>query len=163
VRDVMREKEEAMFRDIDLQVAEETMKDRNRRAAQFRLEHQARMRSSEPTGRGLRIAPGKEKEFRCLQSWLAASDRLDRLIEATERAGEPEHALAPAPVAIAAAQRDAASPEGRLSRRLAAGVPAGRRPLVGALARCAGHALRRMGEGLEAWGSAPPAEAADVP
>ena len=32
----------------------------------------------------LRITPGKEEEFRYLQSWLAGSEWLDRLIEASE-------------------------------------------------------------------------------
>jgi hypothetical protein len=32
----------------------------------------------------LKITPGKEEEFRYLQSWLAESEWLDRLVEATE-------------------------------------------------------------------------------
>ena len=32
----------------------------------------------------LRITPGKEEEFRYLQSWLAGSEWLDHLIEASE-------------------------------------------------------------------------------
>jgi hypothetical protein len=32
----------------------------------------------------LKITPGKEEEFRYLQGWLAGSEWLDRLVEATE-------------------------------------------------------------------------------
>ncbi len=31
-----------------------------------------------------------------------------------------------------------------------------RKPVVGPLARATGHAIRRLGEGLEAWGASPP-------
>ncbi len=43
------------------------------------------------------VAPGKEEEFRYLECALALSDRLDRLIEATEPTGQPE----PVPVLTA--------------------------------------------------------------
>ncbi len=35
--------------------------------------------------------------------------------------------------------------------------PPNKRPVLGPAAHRAGRALRRLGEGLEAWGSAPPA------
>jgi hypothetical protein len=37
-----------------------------------------------------------------------------------------------------------------------------RKPVLGPVARRAGRALRRIGEGLEAWGSAPPARETDA-
>lgn len=105
---------------------------------------------SRPT---LDIVPGKEEEFRYLRSWLAASDRLDRLIAATEPPAEPEPMRTPPPVLSAAAQP--ATPQ--------AEAPPRRQPVVTALARRAGVALRRIGEGLEAWGSGPPARETDAP
>jgi hypothetical protein len=157
----MREKEETMFRDIDLPVAEAIVQDRNRRAAEFRLEHQARTHSRGLTRRGPNIAPAKEKEFRCLQSWLAASDRLDQLIEATEPSGERGQVPTPAPVVTTVAQRAAAPPAGLPPRRLAADAPTSKQFVVGGLARRTGQALRRIGEGLEKWGGAVPTGESD--
>ncbi len=37
-----------------------------------------------------KVEPGKEEEFRYLESWLAAGEWLDRLIEATETPSEGE-------------------------------------------------------------------------
>lgn len=88
----------------------------------------------------INVQPGKEEEFRHLQGWLAFSDRVDRLIEATEAPGETERGPAPAPVLGAVGEAAAAR-------------PAGRQTVVGRLARRAGRVLRRIGEGLEAWGS----------
>ncbi len=46
--------------------------------------------------------------------------------------------------------------ESRANRR-AFRLPApARKPVVGPLARATGHAIRRLGEGLEAWGTPPP-------
>ncbi len=45
--------------------------------------------------RDIDIEPAKEEEFRYLQSWLAFSDRLDRLIEAAGRRRGPEHVPTP--------------------------------------------------------------------
>jgi hypothetical protein len=45
--------------------------------------------------RDIDIEPAKEEEFRYLQSWLAFSDRLDRLIEATGPSGRPEQVPTP--------------------------------------------------------------------
>jgi hypothetical protein len=101
---------------------------------------------------GISIEPGREEEFRYLQGWLAFSDRLDRMIEATEPASEPEQAPAPAPVLTAAAQP--AAVEADVPRQE---PPRRRRRVLGPLLRGAGQALRRIGEGLEAWGGAPPA------
>lgn len=39
--------------------------------------------------------------------------------------------------------------------------PTNKRPVLGPAARGAGRTLRRIGEGLEAWGSAPPARETD--
>jgi hypothetical protein len=81
--------------------------------------------------RDVSIEPGKEEEFRHLQGWLASSDWLDRLIEATEAAGEsvdvhvpaplphgatrptalPSEALRPRPVPAAAVAASLASPK----------------------------------------------------
>ncbi len=138
----MREKEETMFRDIDLQVAETIEQERTRKASELRLEHQALTHSRGPTRRGPSIAPGKEEDFRCFQSWLAVSDRLDRLIEATEPSGKREQVPAPA-TTFATSEQPAEAPTGKPS-------------VVGGLAQRAGGALRRMGEGLERWGRAVP-------
>ncbi len=43
------------------------------------------------------------------------------------------------------------------ARQRAFRLPApSRKPVVGPLARATGHAIRRLGEGLEAWGAPPP-------
>lgn len=152
-----------MFRDDGLAVAEATGQDGSREVADSHPERQGRTHSTELTKGGLRIAPGKEKEFRHVQSWLAVSDRLDQLIEATDTSGERERVRAAPPVVAATAQRAETSRKAALPRRPAAGAPTGGRPVVGGLARRAGQALRRIGEALEAWGSVPPAEAADTP
>ena len=56
------------------------------------------------------VAPGKEEEFRYLERALALSDWLDRLIEATEPPGQPEHApvltAAPNLLSVSSRQRD---------------------------------------------------------
>ncbi len=56
------------------------------------------------------VAPGKEEEFRYLERALALSDWLDRLIEATEPAGQPEPVpgltAAPNLVSVSSRQRD---------------------------------------------------------
>lgn len=98
---------------------------------------------------GFSIEPGREEEFRYLQGWLAFSDRLDRLIEATEWAHPPEQAQAPVPVLSAAAQFAAAQPA-------AVRADAPRERATRALVRAADRALRRMGESLEAQGSPAP-------
>lgn len=47
--------------------------------------------------------------------------------------------------------------ESRARRRTFAGLPSpSRKPVVGPLARAAGHAIRRVGEGLETWGTPAP-------
>jgi hypothetical protein len=89
-----------------------------------------------------KIAPGREEEFRYLQGWLAASERLDHLVEVTEPPGGPRQAAAPDTVLAAAGQPDVTR---------AAIV---RRQRVAALAQGVGRVLRRTGEGLEAWGGA---------
>ena len=99
------------------------------------------------------IVPGKEEEFRYLRGWLAASDRLDRLIAATDPPAGPEPVSKPAPVLSTAAQPATTHAE----------APPRRQPVVAALARRAGVALRRIGEGLEAWRSGPPARETDAP
>ncbi len=40
--------------------------------------------------------------------------------------------------------------------------PTNKRPVLGPAVRRAGRTLRRIGEGLEAWGSAPPARETDA-
>lgn len=107
----------------------------------------------------LRVVPGKEREFRYLRGWLAVSDRLDRLIAATEPAGGAESSSAPAAAPSAAAQlvaghADTLSPQ--------AAQPPGR-PALRLLARLVGQALRRMGQALEAWGSSRPTAEANAP
>ncbi len=63
------------------------------------------------------VMPGKEAEFRYFQRWFAASDHLDRLIEATE----PHRDCVPAPVsAPVAAVAESPFP----ARGLRAGVAA---------------------------------------
>jgi hypothetical protein len=54
----------------------------------------------------LNVAPGKDHEYRHLCGWLAASDRLDRLIEATE----PHRVQAPAPAPVAAVAESPSRP-----------------------------------------------------
>jgi hypothetical protein len=88
----------------------------------------------------LDVVPGKEEEFRYAQGWLAASDRLDRLIAATDPPGEAE------------------------PQRLPLQAPSPRRqPVAGRLAQSAGQALQRIGEALEAWGSPRPTAETDAP
>jgi hypothetical protein len=55
----------------------------------------------------LRIEPGKEDEFRYLEGWLASSDWLDRLLEATTpgRPAQPSGAREQWPVALHAQVR----------------------------------------------------------
>ena len=48
------------------------------------------------------VATGKQQEYRYLRSWLAASDCLDRLVEATEPDRDCVPAPAPAPVSTVA-------------------------------------------------------------
>lgn len=110
----MREKEETMFRDVGLAVAEGTAQRQTREAADLDLERQGLTHSRRPTELGLRIAPGKEQEFRRLQGWLAVSNRLDRLIEATEPSGSAEEAPVPATI-FATSEQSAAAPTGRPS------------------------------------------------
>jgi len=86
----------------------------------------------------LKIEPGREEEFRYLQRSLLASERVSRLIAATEPPLEPQQ------VAAAWAQ-------GTFARTTQMWP-------LGAAARSVGHALRWMGEGLESWASPPPAE-----
>ncbi len=85
--------------------------------------------------------PGKEDEYRYLRSWLAASDRLDRLIEATEPDREGVVAPVSAPLSTAA---EAAS----LPRGLRAGFAARLARLALALNReaAAGAVLRQEAE-----------------
>jgi hypothetical protein len=106
---------------------------------------------------GIRIEPGREEEFRHLQSWFAFSDRLDRMIEATEPSCGPEQTRAPAPVLSAAAQPAAVGADEPRQR-----APRRRRPLAAPLVQGLGQVLRRIGEGPEAWGSAPPAREGGV-
>lgn len=47
-------------------------------------------------------------------------------------------------------------------RHLPKGSSPSRKPVLGPVARRMGRALRRIGEGLEAWGSAPPATETDA-
>lgn len=54
--------------------------------------------------------PGKEDEYRYLRSWLAASDRLDRLIEATEP--EREGVVLPASAPVSTVAEAASLPRG---------------------------------------------------
>lgn len=56
------------------------------------------------------VAPGKEEEFRYLERSLALSDRLDRLIEATEPSPEP--ALPPASASVIPTAAVARAPSG---------------------------------------------------
>lgn len=106
---------------------------------------------------GISIEPGREEEFRYLQGWLAFSDRLDRMIEATESASEPERACAPAPVLTSTAQPAAVAAQAIGEDPAGQQAPQWRRRVLGPLVRGVGQALRRVGEGLEAWGGAPPA------
>jgi hypothetical protein len=46
------------------------------------------------------------------------------------------------------------------ARRVPAPPSRGRKPVIGPIARRAGRALRRVGEGLESWGAPPPRERA---
>jgi hypothetical protein len=142
------ERKLGMFRDIDLPVAKTIVQDRIRKAAEFRLERRARTHSREPTSRGPIVAPGREEEFRSLQSWLSFSHRLDRLIEATEPSSTTEEVPVPATI-VANAERPA-------------GAPAHQPSVVGRLARHVGQALRRIGEALEKWGGAVPASGTDA-
>ncbi len=110
------------------------------------------------------IVPGKEEEFRYLRGWLAASDRLDRLIAATEPPGGPEPVSVPAPVLSTAARPGTTRADTPRPRRLPSEAPPlWRQPVLGQPARRAGQVLRRIGEGLEAWGSAPPIREEDAP
>jgi pyruvate/2-oxoglutarate dehydrogenase complex dihydrolipoamide acyltransferase (E2) component len=92
--------------------------------------------------RQINVQPGKEDDLRHVLGWLAVSERVDRLIEATEAPCETEPAPARASVQNPVTER-AKPPSPR------------RQPVLGSLARRAGRTLRRIGEGLEAWGSAP--------
>jgi hypothetical protein len=56
------------------------------------------------------VASGKEDDYRYLRSWLAASDWLDRLIEATEPHRDGVAAPASAPVSTVA--QSASRPRG---------------------------------------------------
>ncbi len=94
----------------------------------------------------LKIEPGREEEFRYLRRSLLASEQVDRLIAATEPPLEPQRVTAAEVATVAAAQAQVT-----LAR-------AAQRWPLGSAARSVGHALRRMGEGLESWASPPPAE-----
>jgi hypothetical protein len=52
--------------------------------------------------------------------------------------------------------------EGERARRAAEMPPPDKKPVLGPLARRAGRALKRIGEGLEAWGTTPPARERDA-
>lgn len=84
----------------------------------------------------LKIEPGREEEFRYLRRSMLASEQVDRLIAATE----------PKVTTVAAAQAQVT-----LARTT-------QRWPLGPAARSVGHALRRMGEGLESWASPPPTD-----
>ena len=56
------------------------------------------------------VATGKEQECRYLRSWLAASDRLDRLIEATEP--DRDCVAAPAFALVSTVAESASYPRG---------------------------------------------------
>lgn len=58
----------------------------------------------------LDVQPGKVEKFVRLSGWLAASDRLDRLIEASEP--ERQRVVAPAPAPVATVARSASRPRG---------------------------------------------------
>jgi hypothetical protein len=60
----------------------------------------------------LDVQPGKVEEFLRFSGWLAASDRLDRLIEATEPQRQRVVAAAPAPAPVATVARSASLPRG---------------------------------------------------
>lgn len=133
-----------MFRDIEPPVAEAIMQD-GEAASPKRRRYM------------VHIVPGKEEEFRYLRGWLAASDRLDRLIAATEHAGGPEPVSAPAPALSTAAQPATTDADAARPRQLPSQTTVARRQrVVGHLARRVGQTLQRIGEGLESWGSAPP-------
>ncbi len=93
----------------------------------------------------LEVEPGREDDFRYLSRWLAASDALDRVVEATERLVAPQPALIPA-IPLKAAAQTAPVPGGlraRFAARLAA-FAVGLHPqaAAGALhARCAEEPL----------------------
>jgi hypothetical protein len=53
--------------------------------------------------------------------------------------------------------------EAERTRRVPETPPPNRKPVLGPMARRAGRALKRIGEGLEAWGSSPPARETDAP
>lgn len=87
------------------------------------------------------VASGKEQEYRYLRSWLAASDRLDRLIEATEP--DREGLAAPSSAPVSTVGEAASCPRG-----LRAGCAARLARLALALNReaAAGAVLRREAE-----------------
>lgn len=60
----------------------------------------------------LDVQPGKVEEFLRLSGWLAASDRLDRLIEASEPERQRVVAPAPAPAPVSTVARSASRPRG---------------------------------------------------
>lgn len=90
----------------------------------------------------LTIEPGKEEEFRFVQRSLLASEQVDRLIAATE---PPRGSQRPA-----VSQAATAGPAQAKARH----ARTARTWTLGSVARGVGHALRRMGEAIEAWGGA---------
>jgi len=135
-----REGEGDIGRDIDLQ-AEAITRDTTRRAAELRREHEATSYPAGPTQRGLRVVPGKEKEFHRLQIWLRTSDRLDRLIEATEPPRGTQKAKLPA-TALVTPEESGETPD---KKRSVLGGP----PSVRAGRRGANPAFSRAGDGNE--------------